>query len=434
MIIKKTLVLSLLTVATTAWTSQMMAQNSNPSNLTSSPYTRYGFGKLGTVGNASLRGMGDAGIALRTNQYTNLYNPASLTGIDTLTMLFDTAIEAQMFSMSEQGKRESGWNAGFSYLTFHFPLWNRFAGAISYMPYSMVGYEYGNVNKESIESTLFSNDTISTTNSYAGNGGLQHFQLSMAWNPIKKRTQRLDMGLTTGYICGNIGHTSSMVIGSGHGNSTSSLRGFSCVGWDLTLGTQYTQQIVPGKYVTLGATFSPRTHISCDRDIEKQSGLDFETTKTRLNLSVPQKVGFGICYQLDRKLTVSADYSLEQWSNVKGLDEKLNRKEDVYQDLYHFSAGVEYRPKLYAQGYFPICLYRAGVEYRNSYVKAFSNQKEYVATCGIGLPVAKRSILNFAISYTHVQPDNSSLLKENFLGITFGLTFNEMMFYRSKLR
>ena len=188
MTIHRTLALSLIVVSSMAWeSSQVKAQdsNSNPSNLTSSPYTRYGFGKLGTVGNASTRGMGDVGIALRTNQYTNLFNPASLTAIDTLTMLFDTAVDADWFTMSENGTRESDWNAGFGYLSFHFPLWNRFAGAISYMPYSTVGYEYGTETKKAVDNTLISNDTLATTKRHVGNGGLQHFQLSMAWNPSR---------------------------------------------------------------------------------------------------------------------------------------------------------------------------------------------------------------------------------------------------------
>ena len=67
----------------------VFAQNENPSNLTNSAYSRYGFGKLGSVGNASTRAMGDIGVVTYSNSTTNLYNPASLTAIDTLTMLVE---------------------------------------------------------------------------------------------------------------------------------------------------------------------------------------------------------------------------------------------------------------------------------------------------------------------------------------------------------
>ncbi len=435
MILNKNLVLSVLTIAMATFSTVAFAQDSNPSNLTSSPYTRYGFGKLGTVGNASTRAMGDVGIALRTNQFTNLYNPASLTAIDTLTMLFDVAVDAEWFTMKENDVRESDWNAGFSYMSFHFPLWNRFAGAIAYTPYSMVGYEYGNVDKMPIENALTRNDTLVYSNTYTGNGGLQHFQLSMAWNPIKTRTASLNFGATAGYICGAVDHAGYMSVTSGQSTSTYISRQYSCMGWDLLLGTQFSRQLSPSRHMTLGATFSPRTHISCDSKVVKYSGRDSvgENITNRLNLSAPMKFGAGLSYQIDRKLVITGEYSFENWAKVAGLDANLSRSEDVYQNISRISAGAEYRPKTYAQNYLQVCTYRAGLSMKDSYVKTFGKQRELTATCGVGFPAGKRSTFNVSASYTHLNAGNASL-SENYLHLTLGITFNEMMFYRSRLR
>ncbi len=436
MMIKKNLVLSFLIFAMAAVSTVAVAQNSNPSNLTSSPYTRYGFGKLGTVGNASTRAMGDVGIALRTNQYTNLYNPASLTAIDTLTMLFDVALDAEWFTMKENDARESDWNAGFSYMSFHFPLWNRFAGSFAYTPYSMVGYEYGNKLETPIDNALIKNDTLVYSNTYSGNGGLQHFQLSMGWNPIKTRTTQLNLGASAGYICGTVDHAGYMSVVSGQSSSTYVSRNYSCMGWDLLLGAQYTQQITPGRHVTVGATFSPRTHIGCDSKVIKYSGTDSvgEDVTNRISLSAPMKFGAGVSYHIDRKLTVTGEYAFESWSNVAGLDANMKKADNLYQNISRISAGVEYRPKIYAQNFSQICTYRAGVSVKDSYVKTFGDQKELTATCGIGIPAGKRSSFNVALSYTHLKPGDNSSLSENYLHISVGITFNEMMFYRSRLR
>ena len=438
MIQNKKLVLSFLMAVLACGSVSVEAQStySNPSNLTSSPYTRYGFGKLGNVGNASTRGMGDAGIATRTNLYTNLFNPASLTAIDTLTMLFDVAFDGEWLSLSEEGKSDTRWDAGISYLSFHFPLWNRFAGSFSYMPYSMVGYEYGSTGKEPFESGLTINDTIPYANVQTGNGGLQHFQLSMGWNPLKTKTSRLDVGATVGYICGYVAHTGSMSQSHSGVNGTTSSKDFSCIGWDLNLGAQYTQQIQAGKHIVVGATYSPKTHIGCDVSVTSGSGTDDNAPRTdRLSLSAPQKFGAGLSYQEDRKLTVTVDYAYEGWADLKGLANNMNVSSDVYQNVNRLAAGVEYRPKLYSQNYFQTCIYRAGFSMNNSYIKEFSHQKEYSATCGMSFPITgRRSLINFSASYHHLQPDNSSLLKENSLRLTLGITFNETMFYRSKLR
>jgi len=436
MTIQKNLVLYVLTLAMASVSAVAVAQNSNPSNLTSSPYTRYGFGKIGTVGNASTRAMGDAGIAVRTNQFTNLHNPASLTAIDTLTMLFDVALDAEWFTMSEKGVTESDWNAGFSYLSFHFPLWNRFAGAIAYSPYSMVGYEYGNEIETPISNALVNNDTLVYSNTYSGNGGLQHFQLSMGWNPIKTRTTQLNVGATAGYICGTVDHAGYMSVTSGQSSSTYVSRSYSCMGWDLLLGAQFTQQITPGRSMTLGATFSPRTHIGCDSKVLKFSGTDSvgEDITNRISLSAPMKFGAGLSYQIDRKLTITGEYAFENWAKVAGLDANLKKSNDIYQNVSRISAGAEYRPKMYAQNFLEVCTYRAGLSMKDSYVKTFGSQRELTATCGMGIPVGKRSTFNLSASYTHLQPGKNSSLSENYLHLTLGITFNEMMFYRSRLR
>ncbi len=432
MIIKKNLALSLVAFAAVMMAAPASAQdsNDNPSNLTSSPYTRYGFGRLGGVGNASTRALGNAGIALRTNMYTNLYNPASLTAIDTLTMLFDTAVDAELFTMSENGSRESDWNAGFSYLTFHFPLWNRFAGAIAYTPYSTVGYEYGGESESPLENPLITNDTLAQSTTYTGNGGLQHFQLALAWNPIKTRTMQLNFGAKAGYICGTVSHTSTTVITpkSGSSKSINFSRSFSCQGWDLLLGTQFTRQLKPGRSMTLGATFAPRTHIGCDAENKTDS-----TRTTSLSLSAPMKFGVGLCYQEDRKLTASLEYSFENWANVPGLTPELTKADDFYQNVHRVAAGLEYRPKQYSQNYFQTCTYRVGASAQNSYVKTYGKQKEMTASCGMGMPIGKRSTLNLSVGYTHMQSEKSGILKENYLHMTLGITFNEMMFYRSRL-
>lgn len=413
------------------------AQNDNPSNLTSSPYTRYGFGRLGTVGNSSTRAMGDIGIALRTNSFTNLYNPASLTAIDTLTMLFDTAIDAELYSMHENGANESDWNAGFSYMSFHFPLWNRFAGAIAYNPYSMVGYEYGNEVQKPIDNQLLGNDTLVYQNSYNGNGGLQHFQLALAWKPVKTKKHDLSLGATVGYICGRVNHAGSVYVSSGQSNSTFVNREFSAHGWDLNLGLQYTALLSARKSLTIGATFAPRTSINVNSSVLKYSSTDSigDDIRNRLELSAPVKAGFGVAYSVDRKLLVSAEYSFENWNKVAGLDANMQQSDGVYKNISKFAAGIEYQPQTYAQNYFKTCRYRAGVNVRNSYIETYGSQNtEYTASVGIGLPVPKRrSVFNLSAAYTRVQPSKSGLMSEDYLHLTIGITFNEIMFFRSRL-
>lgn len=419
--------------------SAAMAQNENPSNLTSSAYTRYGFGKLGSVSNASTRAMGDIGVVAYSNSFTNLYNPASLTAIDTLTMLVEAGFNGEWQFTSENGKHQKDFNSGFNYLSFHFPLWNRFAGALSLTPYSMVGYYYGTTTKNPIDNSISTTDTLSYTNNYQGTGGLQKIMASIGWRPIKGKNDMLNVGLNIALITGSVSHAGSVSITSGQAHNTYITRGYSAKGLDLGLGVQYLRRLSIDRTLLFGATFSPKTPIKVSADNIKIAYQDTISVHERFNVSAPMKFGIGAAYHIDRKLQVGAEYSLENWSKVAGLDANMKKTDDIYKNINKFAVGVEYQPSTFNQSYFKTCRYRAGLNFKNSYIETFGSQSnEYTASVGIGMPVGlmsrRRSLLNLSVEYTHLQPSDSKLMSEDYINITLGVTFNEMMFFRNRLR
>lgn len=413
------------------------AQNQNPSNLSSSPYTRYGFGRMGSVGNVTTRSMGEIGIGLRSNTYTNLYNPASLTAIDTLTMIFDTAIEAQMFSQQENENSTSNWDAGLGYMSFHFPLWGGWAGAISYSPYSMVGYQYGYEVEMPINNDLINNDTLVYSNNFSGTGGLQKFQLSLAWEPFKSKMNKISIGVNAGYICGNVSHAGSMYVSSGQANSTYSTREYTAKGFDATAGIQYSHNISADRKMTLGAIFSPRTPISVDTEVLKYTSNDVnDTISNSFDVSAPLRVGIGFSLDLSKNLMLGVDYLFENWEKVAGLNANLEKTDGIYKNMSKFAVGIDYIPSTRTNSYFKACHYRAGFNVKKSYIETYGSQNsEYNVTCGISAPVLnQRSTLNLAAGFTHVQPAKSGMLKEDYISFSLGITFNEMMFFRRQLR
>lgn len=419
--------------------SAVNAQNENPSNLTNSAYTRYGFGKLGSVSNAATRAMGDLGVVPYSNSFTNLYNPASLTAIDTLTMLVEAGFNGEWQFTSENGNHEKHFNSGFNYLSFHFPLWNRFAGALSLTPYSMVGYYYGTTSKDPIDSSISTVDTLAYSNTYQGTGGLQKIMASIGWKPYVGKNDMVSVGLNVALITGSVNHAGAVTITSGQAQSTYVTRGYTAKGFDLGLGVQYLHRLSPARTLLIGATFSPKTPIKVNADNIKYSYTDTVSVSERYHVSAPLKFGIGAAYHIDRKLQVGAEFSLENWAKVAGMDANLKKTDDIYKNLSKFAVGVEYQPSSFNQSYFKTCRYRAGLNFKNSYIETYGSQNnEYTASVGIGLPVGymsrRRSLLNFSLEYTHLQPSDSKLMSEDYINITVGVTFNEMMFFRNRLR
>lgn len=417
-----------------------MAQNLNPNNLSRSPYTRYGYGKLGSVGNAETRAMGDAGIAVFSSSFTNLYNPAGITAIDSVNMIMDVGLNAEWCHASENGAGESNWNAGFNYMSFQVPLWRHWAAALSLTPYSLVGYEYGAETEVPIDNALIKNDTLKYSNSYSGDGGIQKTMFTLGWSPIVTKKTRLNLGASIGYLFGTVSHAGSIEISSSQGQSTYITRAYTANGYELNFGLQYLFNVSADHKICIGGTFSPETRINVHAENTKISNTDTLFVEDDLKLSTPKKFGAGISYMVGQKMTATAEFSMEKWGNIAGLNANLQKTDGIYKNITKFAAGIEYQPKVWAQSYFKTCRYRAGLNVKNSYIETYGSQnKEYTISAGMGLPVGatamrKKSLLNLTIEYTHVNPSKSGLLKENYLNLTLGLTYNEWMFFRNKLR
>ena len=135
----------------------MMAQNS-----TNSPYTRFGYGMQADRSFAAGRAMGGIGYGLRSARQINPMNPASYTGMDSLTFLFDGGISAQMSWFNDGTHRQRDLNGGFNYAAMQFPLHRRLAVSIGLLPFSSVGYNY----------TAPSQGDSRYTDLFSGTGGL----------------------------------------------------------------------------------------------------------------------------------------------------------------------------------------------------------------------------------------------------------------------
>ena len=142
----------------------MMAQDLNPSDNGNTPYSRYGYGSLADNSFVANKGMGGVGIGLRNRSQINVQNPASYTAIDSLTSLFDFGMNGQMSVFREPGVSQTDWSAGIDYVAFQVPLGKKFAATAGLLPFSYVGYEYGNQSD-----LIAGEDSIAATRKYTGN-------------------------------------------------------------------------------------------------------------------------------------------------------------------------------------------------------------------------------------------------------------------------
>ena len=117
-------------------------------NGTMTPYSRFGYGILSDNATASQQAMGGVGYAMNSGRQINVMNPASYAYVDSLTFLFDMGVDLTNLWSSEiiDDKRvsEHQIGGGLGYVTMQFPLSRRIGMSVGLLPFSSVGYAFGN--------------------------------------------------------------------------------------------------------------------------------------------------------------------------------------------------------------------------------------------------------------------------------------------------
>ena len=137
--------------------------------------------------------------------------------------------------------------------------------------------------------------------------------------------------------------------------------------YKLDFGAQYTQALNKKSSLTIGAVYSPKHKLNNDYTSIVIMGASSSSYGTEYKdvldatFELPNTFGVGFTYNYDKRLTVGADYSLQQWSktNFGVVTSDENVRQDfnetfTYCDRTKISVGAEYIPNLMGRSYYPI--------------------------------------------------------------------------------
>ena len=393
----------------------VMAQNS-----TNSPYTRYGYGDLANRSFGAGRSMGGIGIGLRSPKQINPMNPASYSSMDSMTFLFDFGATAQLSRFDDGVNTQNDVNGNVEYMAMQFPLHKQIAMSVGLLPYSHVGYTYGET-KTSPEGLVY-NET------FTGVGGLNLLYAGLSIDIWKKR---LSIGANVNYLFGANTYTAGAIYGQTGSTGTNSTKKLKLRGATFDLGLQYTQPLSKTDKIVFGMTFAPKMRLN-NSTYESIANGSVSTIDTISGLAYdkPMESGFGASYVKDDKFIIAADFSYQGWNNAL-----IAGKSDELKNRIKVSTGFEYIPNLYSRPYLNRTRYRLGMNYTNSYVQVRGRgYKEYGATLGAGFPISdSRSFINVSLEYVKIKADNKTMIDEDYLKMTLSYTFNELWFFKRKV-
>ena len=400
---------------------------------TTSPYSMYGYGILQDGATSSQRQMGGIGYAMQSGRQINAMNPASYASIDSLTFLWDIGANMSMSwrkDMGAEGVREKGHGVGggLDYVTMQFPLSKYMGMSVGLIPYSSVGDTFGD---EVMHGSLSNQGTGGINQLYAGVAG---------------KYAGFSLGVNLSYDFGNV--INDTYANTSNNHQTLFEHVMQVRDFNFKLGAQYTAKLTRFSRLTLGVTYTPRLSLhgkawAAYWDITAESAAD-TVGYTRLSGKYyrPTSIGAGINYTRERtsRFMAEFDFTWQNWSKADypallddmGQNVVLAQK---FNDRTRFALGLEVVPKIRGN-YVQRIAYRFGANYGKDYIRIGDNSlKEFSLGCGFGFPTIEgKTVVNLGFEWKHRQASPETLIKEDYFNITLGLNFNELWFFKRKIK
>ena len=398
---------------------------------TNSSYSRFGLGLLHDQSHGFSKSMGGAAIGVRIGNVVNTTNPASYSAIDSLSLIFDVGMNAS-FGRMKQGAKSVGVNsAGLDYVHAGMHLAKRLGLAVGFMPYTTIGYEYV-TPEEAIGKDP--NSTLSDVQQvgYAGSGGLNQVYLGLGWRAYRN----LSIGANVSFLWGSYNHTVIPAYSEGGVLSSSydaPVRYYdaSLKTYKIDLGAQYPVRLTGQDWLSLGLTVGLGHKIGQDATILEDEKMDTISSP----FSLPYTFGFGVAWQHKNTLQVAADVRHELWSKCN----MPTALDGDFMNMTKIAVGAQWTPSPLEKKYWKRIQYRVGVSYMTPYLKVngMNGPSELSLRGGVGLPITNRtnnrSAINFGLQWLRRSASGPGMLKEDYLLLNLGITFNERWFMKYKI-
>ena len=401
-----------------------------------SPYSRYGLGDALPSQNILSRGIGGTSAAYADILTVNFINPASYAKLKRTTFDFGVELDSRTLKVIDPPRKFNSASPIISYIQVGIPLSQKrnWGMNIGLRPVTRVNYSIQ--RNERLEGV----DSVNTL--FEGNGGSYEVYTGTGFS-----IKNLSLGFNIGYLFGtkDFSTTRNFIADSSYvfyypGKVTNNTNFGGVFG---NAGLQYQIKLNKKNILRLGAygTVKRDLHGNNSQFIETFSSstagtatIDSIVSKTESGkVTYPGSFGYGIMYYSGEKYLIGADFSKTTWSQYRYFGQT-----DLVQDSWNLHVGGQILPNFAnAKNYWGRVTYRAGFTYGQDYVKVDKDLPIWGVSVGLGLPMRppnytnQYSIINTSIEFGQ-RGNNTNIIRENFLRISFGLTLSDLWFVKRK--
>jgi len=411
---------------------------------TNSPYSFYGVGQIYPIGfsqNFSMSGLSNAVI---DNHHLNFQNPASLSFL-TLTSV-ELGFNLSQINMQQGELNKSNTFSNILGFGIGFPISQKTSLAISFRPFSSIGYEIENVELQTNDK-IYSGDL---TYNFSGNGGLNKATISGSHKFSLNSNFTISAGLNLNYFFGTISKVNLIETESDDFVNYREITSSFIRDIQLNYGLLIDRKI-NNKNIAFGLIYSPQTNFSSRQDIFANtynlSGASesFRDTIKDVNeqngyMQFPTFLSAGLNLYNNNNWLLGIDYNFSNWKNYK----LFNNSFDYIENLNEFIIGGYFVPKFDdIHNYWNKVQYRFGVSYSTGYLNLSSIQnidtdnellRDLKLSVGFGMPIPKNtSQLNFGLQFGKRGSSDGSLVDEKYVNFIFSMTFNDKWFKKRKI-
>ncbi len=404
---------------------------------TLSPYSCFGLGLLNDQSQGFNKSMGGVGLGVRVGNRINTTNPASYSAIDSLSLLFDVGMSASFGQMRQGTTKVNVKSATLDYVHVGMHVAKRLGLAVGFMPFTSIGHSF---SRDGVE-TFYNSQTMQSIKGnsiYTGEGGLNQAYIGLGW----KAFRNISIGANISFVWGEYSNILVQQFSEG-GVSSSSFNTIakyytaSLKTYKLDFGAQYPVQLTRQDWLNLGATFGLGHKIAQDAELT----IGDSTSVAKSPFDLPYSFGIGASWQHKNTLMVAADVHQELWSSchmpIETAEGYVPMK-GYYNNRTKIALGTQWTPDPYGK-YLERIQYRAGFSYTTPYLKVngANGPKEFSLNIGAGLPITNkinnRSVVNVGLQWLRRSPSAAGMIKEDYLLINLGMTFNERWFLKYKI-
>ena len=409
---------------------------------TNSPFSRFGIGDLKSGNLVHLQSMGGLDASYTDIYHANIKNPASLAFQQVVS--FDVGLNMKYATLTDPENSTNIWSGNLEYISFNVPLFNNYNELLEVdkrQQWFAMGFSIAQHSDVNYDITVFDDlpEIGTVQREFSGNGGTYRVQWGNSF-----KYKNFSVGANLGYLFGQLTNERNIrfddIVGSFDNNFVDNytLRGFV-----YNLGGIYQHVLnkkeitnnigTPAKIINFGIYGNSTTSFSTNSTISNSSFLSINTgalvqdsASVQSDImgegTMPSELGVGMTYYYGQKLALGVNYSITNWSKYTN-----DARPEQLSNTSKITFGGYYRPNIRSFKYTDRMYYRFGVFYGKDPRTINSlNLDNYGITLGTGLPfVNQRKISHLNLGLTLGQRGNTELLRESYISLGIGLTFND---------